>query len=458
MKAFQLTFVSLGVALSQAAQAQLRAPASALHPSSTSPQVAPALGSSPQASTVPDQKGGQGQGPATAQPGKGQKRAQGVVSVEPFLKAPGAREDGLEPAVAAALQLQRQAVVVERGQIMSAKQGAAGGAGGSSVVPSRANGSVTTSRDLGHTAVRPLCSTSQIYTFDGVPTGASKKAIVKPAGPDDPDPAHQIHTITGCLFGDSQAGVQVYLYPFTAQKGGQVHLDVDSWSDGGISVHLDPGISGELDHDVTLVVVRSDGKQAKAPLRFVAARQSRVMRTVPPWAVTLMTTGAVDFASGHAVGSKVAPKFSSPYTGIAKEDALRGVKLTTKDEWAGASAGVDRDAKHLFQRGRDTWSFAKLAPGFTQYGARVAHFNLEHCTWTCYGICPDTFVDQDGAWKAWWQGPETLVVDWEVDSCTTNNGTDASSSYAVMLQVHGPRCVDPWIGTPDKKCMQGAGG
>jgi hypothetical protein len=368
-------------------------------------------------------------------------------------------KNGLNFTLIELLARQKQSVPIEKSHILSA-QGNAKTPIGAAPGAVRAGGMVPTGPGVNPRAIaqpvnsglHAICTSPSIYTVDG----QQSKPALQPAGPQDTNPTDSTHTITGCMFGDSQTNAKVYLYPFTNQAGGQVQLSIDTWTDTGIVVQLDPRISGELDHAVSLIVVRSDGKEAKLNnVQFVAARASTWLPNFPKSEVYLAPAGGGAVGNTFTFPIPVNPTFTSPYAGLNREEKMRGQSVSGPGAGAGMTAGVDRDSsKTSFGPGTDTWNTKNLQPGFVPTAYQVGEWNVEVCQ-APGGLFGggDVFGGSQGTWKDVWQGT-TLQIYWQEQDCSGANN-DANSSYAISIAVTGPRCIDPWTGQANKSCMQG---
>src|SRR5207302_7619814 len=86
-----------------------------------------------------------------------------------------------------------------------------------------------------------------------------------------PEAKYNQYTIVGCSFGPSQPGNSAYIF---GPNGFKANLNIDFWSDNGITAHFDPWLAGVLDQNNIALVISPAGKQPiqKQGFTFYAAR------------------------------------------------------------------------------------------------------------------------------------------------------------------------------------------
>jgi hypothetical protein len=119
--------------------------------------------------------------------------------------------------------------------------------------------------------------------------GGKAHAIVLTPDPGSGQYPNNQYAIGGCNFGTTQGDVHIY-GPFI-NNASPVKLGIDSWTDGSILVTFSPTFQNEYDlKNITLAVVRSDGKSVQIPgISFVATRVSRALASIPQSVVKLPT-------------------------------------------------------------------------------------------------------------------------------------------------------------------------
>lgn len=255
-----------------------------------------------------------------------------------------------------------------------------------------------------------VCHGPTISTVDDRPIGAAIFTT---------DPDHNANVIAGCGLGN-QTGTVYLTGPFATPK---VPMQVELWTDAGISMQMDPNFSGELDHfgNVTLVVVTANGQQTQATgFTFYAARAEVQMTLFPRSQANLQNI--LDAANQNTV--KI--DFASPASSVS-----------------GAAVDVVRSDAGRFGLGSDFYSFNQLSPGFWADKAQFWHFDMAQ------GDCPDFYVD--GFWGASWDDKaNALSVYTQEEHChwapTVNTPSyDYSwSHYALAVWVIGPKGANPW--------------
>jgi hypothetical protein len=237
------------------------------------------------------------------------------------------------------------------------------------------------------------------------------------------DPTYNPFTIRGCNFGNTKGQAQLN----TAAGKKLATLNVDSWTDGLITVEVDPTLTDALDQsNVTLVVFPASGPQTqKSGFRFYAKRAEIPLGSIPASSASL--TSIKDDG-----GSPVKATFSSPYQLIQS-----GVSTAV-------SAGVDRVNTVRFVGGTDVFDFSKLKPGFV-----VSRYQVnELSNATCSDLGPTTTTNYtDGTWS-WQLSGNTIRVTWQEAHCHDAYFGDASdASYGLSVWAVGPvlsSSSSPW--------------
>lgn len=291
-----------------------------------------------------------------------------------------------------------------------------------------------------------------------------------------PEAKYNQYTIVGCGFGQSQGSARIFgINGFTA------NLNVDFWSDNGITAHLDPWLAGVLDQNNVSVVVLPVGKQQlqKSGYKFHAARglpgPDGTDQEVP-LAYDSMPQSSVGLASinnflagfDQLPSNTLAsfPSFSFQGTPVAGwvfrylyAHADRISALRTHDCFIN-DIGYDGDVCNfaIQQQKPDTWDFNGLVSGFAVSSYALYYENIDPTT-LC-GAWAD--MDHDGSVTGNWDfnlnQQNQITVTSSVYYChdvefgTRDNFAD-QAAYGLAVWVLGPRCVDPWTGQKDQSCM-----
>jgi hypothetical protein len=291
-----------------------------------------------------------------------------------------------------------------------------------------------------------------------------------------PEAKYNQYTIVGCGFGQSQGSARIFgINGFTA------NLNVDFWSDNGITAHLDPWLAGVLDQNNVSVVVLPVAKQQlqKSGYKFHAARglpgPDGTDQEVP-LAYDSMPQSSVGLASinnflagfdqlpSNALASF--PSFSFQGTPVAGwvfrylyAHADRISALRTHDCFIN-DIGYDGDVCNftIQQQKPDTWDFNGLVSGFAVSSYALYYENIDPTT-LC-GAWAD--MDHDGSVTGNWDfnlnQQNQITVTSSVYYChdvefgTRDNFAD-QAAYGLAVWVLGPRCIDPWTGQKDQSCM-----
>jgi len=291
-----------------------------------------------------------------------------------------------------------------------------------------------------------------------------------------PEAKYNQYTIVGCSFGQSQGTAHIF-----GSGGFTANLNIDFWSNSGITAHLDPWLAGVLDQDnVTLVVVPAGKQQLeKSGLKFYAARgmpgpdgsdqevplpyDSMAQSRVGLFSVNNFLAG-FDQLPSNALSSF--PSFSFQGTPVAGwvfrylyGHADRIATLRSHDCFIN-DVGYDGNACNfdLQQQNPDTWDFSGLVSGFAISSYTLYYENIDPAT-----LC-GAWADMDhsgsvvGNWDFNLNQQNQITVTSPVYSChdvefgTRDNFAD-ESSYGLAVWVLGPRCMDPWTGQKDQNCM-----
>jgi hypothetical protein len=344
----------------------------------------------------------------------------------PRIKNPRVGEHGLEPAVSAILEQQREYRRTHVTQVTSAfPQARRNAAQQESLLaePERVPGGPRSSM-LGaglQRAILPvsLCSNPTI----AVVNGRAATVVFTPQRPDN----H--YRIEGCGFGAVPGEVRLEPEPRAIAVGVRaISLQPDqpgSWTQNGIDVHLDPRLSGVPDFAVTLVLQRADGERAELPgCRFIAARGEPVpLKTIAASWVKLDATMATSYPIRQL-------EFVSPP--VQGDEVPRNA--------GGMSSFVVRSDPNAFREGTDFYDFSKLNPGWS-----VESMQIQNYLTPCPGDV--THVGHSGAWDATFDA-HGFTVAWASDSCFSFippvvRFRMSSSEYALKVWVVGPLGTEP---------------
>jgi hypothetical protein len=302
-----------------------------------------------------------------------------------------------------------------------------------------------------------------------------------------PEAKYNLYTITGCSFGASDAGNSAYIF---GVNGFKANLNIDFWSDNGITAHLDPWLAGVLDQDNVTLVVAPAGKQPfnKSGYKFYAARGmpapdgsdqevQLAYDSMPQSSVSLFDaspvlagydqvppSGTSQFPSFSFQGSPVAGwifryayGYRETYSGVVGADCFIndvGYQITTASDhcWPYFS-----DSPTL---GSDIWDFSKLVPGFV-----ISTYNLYYEDTDPTQLCGswDDYTKNSGLLLNWdfnLTAPTQISVTWPLYWCrdtelppSGRTNEQKQSAYGLAVWVLGPRCVDPWTGQKNQSCM-----
>jgi hypothetical protein len=300
-----------------------------------------------------------------------------------------------------------------------------------------------------------------------------------------PEAKYNLYTITGCSFGQSGPGNSAYIFGL---NGFKANLNIDFWSDNGITVHLDPWLAGVFDQDNVTLVVAPAGKQPfnKSGYKFYAARGmpapdgsdqevQLAYDSIPQSNIALSNTSkflvGVDQLPANAASRF--PSFSFQGTPVmgwvfryayghkdlvlpSADCFINDIPYNDDNFCLGTVEGTD-----AWKPEPDTWDLSKLAPGFV-----LSSYELFYEDTDARQLC--------SAWDGQYQSvhvlggtwdsnfaPNQIVVSWlgylcfeeENSSVNYRDEMTAQSSYGLAVWVLGPRCVDPWAGQKDQSCM-----
>jgi hypothetical protein len=320
-----------------------------------------------------------------------------------------------------------------------------------------------------------------------------------------PEAKYNLYTITGCSFGPSRSGNKAYIFEgsFTA------NLNIDFWSDNGITAHLDPWLAGVVDQDnVTLVVAPAIGRGIQqSGFKFYAARgMPRVPDKTPeevPLAYNSVPQSYVKLSSVTDVqngwdnvpsnATSAFPSFSFQGTPVAgwafryayghddsgnflrefdptttlldyycwiNGDAQHEVGGTAQDPCSTYFTKINHWTANLWGPiGADQWTIP-ISSAFV-----ISSYNLYYDDTDASQICgafDDSSKDSGhvGNWDFNLTGPDQIQVSWPLYWCFDQeawpfnrlNG-QRQSAYGLAVWVWGPRCVDPYTDKPDQPCM-----
>jgi hypothetical protein len=300
-----------------------------------------------------------------------------------------------------------------------------------------------------------------------------------------PEAKYNQYTIVGCSFGEAQGTAHVY-----GQNGFTANLNIDYWSNNGITAHLDPSLSGVLDQNsVTLVVVPVGQQQIqKSGYRFYAARGMPMpdgsdqevqlaYNSMPESSASLFNIPdlMLGFDQLPSNAGSNFPSFTFQGTAVAGWVFRYGyghcdriATGRTADCYANGDVpcngtgcsdffGISNPGANWPLKS-DTWDFSKLAPGFqiNDYQLYVSTLDPK----TLCGAWDD--LDHTGYFEPDWgfnlNSQNQITVTWAVNRCDdtefgTRDNMAVQSAYGLAVWVMGPRCIDAWTGQKDQSCM-----
>lgn len=300
-----------------------------------------------------------------------------------------------------------------------------------------------------------------------------------------PEAKYNQYTIVGCSFGDQQGTAHIF-----ANGGFSANLDIDYWSNNGITAHLDSSLAGVLDqNNVTLVVVPVGQQQLQSSgYRFYAARgmpmpdgsdqevqlgynsmqqSSASLFNIPNLMLgfdQLPPNTGSSFPSFTFQGTPVAGWiFRYGYghcdrMGVGRTaDCYANGNVPCNGTACSDFFGISNGGTNWPLKS-DTWDFSKLTPGFqiNDYQLYVSTLDPK----TLCGAWDD--LDHTGYFEPDWafnlSSQNQITVTWAVNRCDdtefgTRNNMAVQSAYGLAVWVMGPRCVDAWTGQKDQSCI-----
>ena len=294
-----------------------------------------------------------------------------------------------------------------------------------------------------------------------------------------PEAKYNLYSIVGCSFGQSQSGNSAYIFGL---NGFKANLNIDFWSENGITVHLDSYLAGVLDQNNVTLVVSPAGKQQiqLSGMRFYAARGmpgsdgsdqevQLAYNSLPQSSVTLAYPTSPVVIGWNQVPSNAKSQFPSfsfsgtPVVNWVFRYAYGHSDPTNPCFINDVHYGLDTCQWYFSQNhaGIDRWDFSKLAPGFA-----ISSYNIYYETTDPSTMCgawdDEASGDKDGLAGEWTFDLDTknfISVTWPIYYCHDREefgsriNKQVLSSYGLAVWVMGPRCVDPWSGRQDQSCM-----
>jgi len=323
------------------------------------------------------------------------------------------------------------------------------GTGSSGGTPLQTAGTPSTQADSGgsHLTLQQMTRAPQPismcrFTTDPViqAIGGKLHSIVLTPDPGTGQYPNNQYAIAGCNFGTTQG--DVHIFGQFIHNASPVKLGIDSWSDSSILVTFNPNFQNEYDlKNITLVVVRSDGKSVQIPgISFVAARASRSLASIPRSIVKLPT-------SYFDKNVLVSPLTSAnlKLAGLTPESQTGTAAFFLYDAIWTSNAGDGYPPNRLSYS--DQIDFSKLRSGFslddTAQTLVLAAPNLSSGN----GITVDsggTCKYYDTVASASMQG-STLAVGVQPAECD-DSGKFIYAYYGLVLSVTGPKGdkLSPW--------------
>lgn len=337
---------------------------------------------------------------------------------------------------------------------------------------------------------------SHVSSFNSLPLTCTHDAtprIIQLSGGEGhgiftPEAKYNLYTITGCSFGSPDPGNSAYIF---GVNGFKASLNIDFWSDNGITAHLDPWLAGVLDQDNITLVVAPAGKQSfnMSGYKFYAARGmpgpgnsdlevAIAYDSMPRASVTLFDPNPVltGYDQVPSNASSQFPSFSFQGTPVASwvfryadghvdgYPGLTGVNCFVNDVGYPNTYPVPVQCASYFDRslklGSDLWDFGKLAPGFL-----ISSYNLYYVDTDATQLCGswDDYRKDSGRLLNWdfnLTAPTQITVTWPLYWCedielppSGRSNQQTQSAYGLAVWLLGPRCVDPWTGQKDQSCM-----
>lgn len=276
------------------------------------------------------------------------------------------------------------------------------------------------------------------FTADPVieTVGGKNRNIVLTPDPGTGKYPNNQYSIVGCNFGAIQGDVHIF-GPFINNPS-PFKLGIDNWTDSVILVTFSPTFQNEYDlKNITLVVVRKDGKSVQVPgISFVATRASRPLASIPRSLVKLPT----DYFQSN--------QFISPLTYANLQQAgLNPVAQTGTaafylyDPIWSSNVGDGYPLNRLSFS--DSINFGQLRSGFT-LDSTFQTLVLGGPTLDYSSMGPSGCKYVDTVLSASMEG-SNLVVDVQPSECD-DDGKFISAYYGLILSVTGPKgdSLNPW--------------
>jgi hypothetical protein len=295
-----------------------------------------------------------------------------------------------------------------------------------------------------------------------------------------PEGKYNQYTIVGCSFGQSQGTARIF-----GVNGFTANLNIDFWSDNGITAHLDPWLAGVLDQDNISLLVLPVGKQQllKSGYKFYAARgmpapdgtDQEVLLpydSMPQSSVTIGDTSPLlpGYQQLPSNAQSEFPSFSFQGTPVAgwvfryayghRDGAVTDCYINDVHYDDGSSRGPC-DAYLNFGQphgGTDTWNFSRPGLGFV-----ISSYSLYYEDTDASTLCGawdglTKYSGLVGNWKFDLTTPTQITVNSPAYYCAQGEvfqrvNQQYQSAYGLAVWVLGPRCVDPWTGQKDQNCM-----
>lgn len=302
-----------------------------------------------------------------------------------------------------------------------------------------------------------------------------------------PEAKYNQYTIVGCSLGASQQGNSAYIF---GPNGFKANLNIDFWSDNGITAHLDPSLAGVLDQNNVTLVISPAGRQQiqKQGFKFYAARGmplpdgtdqevALAYNALPQSNVTLQDASPI--LSGYdqlpSNAQSQFPNFSfqgTPVTGWVFRYAYgHSDSATLSDCYINDVHYDDGKSRNgpcatyinymvAGNGGTDVWDFSKLFPAFG-----ISSYNLYYENTDASTLCGawddvngQKYSGLVGQWTFNLTTQSQISVSWPAYYCqdtevSLRNNGQYQSSYGLAVWVLGPRCIDPWTGNKDQSCM-----
>ena len=323
------------------------------------------------------------------------------------------------------------------------------GTGSSGGTPLQTAGTPSTQADSGgsHLTLQQMERAPQPismcrFTLDPViqTIGGKQHNIVLTPDPGTGQYPNNQYAIGGCNFGTTQG--DVHIFGQFIHNPSPVKLGIDSWTDGAILVTFNPNFQNEYDlKNITLVVVRSDGKSVQIPgISFVAARASRPLASIPRSIVKLP---ASYFDRNVFVSPLTAANLKA--AGLTPESQTGTAAFFLYDAIWTSNAGDGYPPSRLSYS--DQIDFSKLRAGFSLDDTAQTLVLAAPSLSSGNGVTVDsggTCKYYDTVASASMQG-STLAVGVQPAECD-DSGKFIYAYYGLLLSVTGPKGdkLNPW--------------